>query len=70
MELARVVINATGCGLRRWTRRSGCAQSGTHLVFDAAAFGNPDCRTDGSDPGETNRFVSPCRSNWVASTSA
>ncbi|ORX03378.1 glycerol-3-phosphate dehydrogenase [Mycolicibacillus trivialis] len=55
---ARAVINATGVwageidpGLRLRPSR------GTHLVFDAAAFGNPTAALTVPIPGELNRFV-------------
>jgi glycerol-3-phosphate dehydrogenase len=55
---ARVVINATGVwageidqGLKLRPSR------GTHLVFDAAAFGNPTAALTVPIPGELNRFV-------------
>lgn len=55
---ARTVINATGVwaadidpGLRLRPSR------GTHLVFDAAAFGNPTAALTVPIPGELNRFV-------------
>lgn len=55
---ARAVINATGVwaadldpGLRLRPSR------GTHLVFDAAAFGNPIAALTVPIPGELNRFV-------------
>ncbi|EOM76735.1 glycerol-3-phosphate dehydrogenase/oxidase [Rhodococcus rhodnii] len=55
---ARAVINATGVwagglddGIRVRPSR------GTHLVFDAATFGNPTAALTVPIPGETNRFV-------------
>jgi Glycerol-3-phosphate dehydrogenase len=55
---ARAVINATGVwagqvdpGIRLRPSR------GTHLVFDAAAFGNPVAALTVPIPGELNRFV-------------
>ena len=55
---ARAVINATGVwageidpGLRLRPSR------GTHLVFDAAALGNPTAALTVPIPGELNRFV-------------
>lgn len=55
---ARAVINATGVwaadidpGLRLRPSR------GTHLVFDAAAFGHPTAALTVPIPGELNRFV-------------
>lgn len=55
---ARAVINATGVwagsvdpGLKLRPSR------GTHLVFDAAAFGNPTAALTIPIPGERNRFV-------------
>ena len=59
MELsARVVINATGV----WAAEVDPAiklrpSRGTHLVFDAAVFGNPTAALTVPIPGETNRFV-------------
>ena len=59
MELsARVVINATGV----WAAEVDPAiklrpSRGTHLVFDAAAFGYPTAALTVPIPGETNRFV-------------
>lgn len=55
---ARAVINATGV----WAAEVDPAirlrpSRGTHLVFDAAAFGNPTAALTIPIPGETNRFV-------------
>ncbi|OMC39851.1 glycerol-3-phosphate dehydrogenase [Mycobacterium sp. GA-1841] len=55
---ARVVINATGV----WAGDLDPALTlrpsrGTHLVFDAAAFGNPTAALTIPIPGELNRFV-------------
>lgn len=55
---ARVVINATGV----WAADVDPAiklrpSRGTHLVFDAATFGNPTAALTIPIPGETNRFV-------------
>ncbi|MGV0652583.1 glycerol-3-phosphate dehydrogenase/oxidase [Mycolicibacterium thermoresistibile] len=55
---ARAVINATGV----WAGQVDPAlrlrpSRGTHLVFDAAAFGNPVAALTIPIPGELNRFV-------------
>ena len=55
---ARTVINATGV----WAAEVDPAiklrpSRGTHLVFDAATFGNPTAALTIPIPGETNRFV-------------
>jgi len=55
---ARVVINATGV----WAGEVDSAiklrpSRGTHLVFDAASFGNPTAALTIPIPGEINRFV-------------
>jgi len=55
---ARAVINATGV----WAADLDPAlrlrpSRGTHLVFDAAAFGNPTAALTVPIPGELNRFV-------------
>ncbi|MGB3475436.1 MAG: glycerol-3-phosphate dehydrogenase/oxidase [Mycobacterium sp.] len=55
---ARAVINATGV----WAGDIDSAlrlrpSRGTHLVFDAAAFGNPTAALTVPIPGELNRFV-------------
>jgi glycerol-3-phosphate dehydrogenase len=55
---ARAVINATGV----WAGEVDPAlklrpSRGTHLVFDAASFGNPTAALTIPIPGETNRFV-------------
>jgi glycerol-3-phosphate dehydrogenase len=55
---ARVVINATGV----WAGEVDPAiklrpSRGTHLVFDAASFGNPTAALTIPIPGEINRFV-------------
>ncbi|MCX2930880.1 glycerol-3-phosphate dehydrogenase/oxidase [Mycobacterium sp. CVI_P3] len=55
---ARAVINATGV----WAGAVDPAirlrpSRGTHLVFDAAAFGNPTAALTIPIPGEINRFV-------------
>lgn len=55
---ARAVINATGV----WAADIDAAlrlrpSRGTHLVFDAAAFGNPTAALTVPIPGELNRFV-------------
>ncbi|MGV1086784.1 MAG: FAD-dependent oxidoreductase, partial [Mycobacterium sp.] len=54
----RAVINATGV----WAAEVDPAiklrpSRGTHLVFDAASFGNPTAALTIPIPGETNRFV-------------
>ncbi|BBX08624.1 glycerol-3-phosphate dehydrogenase/oxidase [Mycolicibacterium aichiense] len=55
---ARAVINATGV----WAGEVDTAiklrpSRGTHLVFDAASFGNPTAALTIPIPGEINRFV-------------
>lgn len=55
---ARAVVNATGV----WAGDVDPAirlrpSRGTHLVFDAATFGNPTAALTVPIPGETNRFV-------------
>ncbi|MCV7347213.1 glycerol-3-phosphate dehydrogenase/oxidase [Mycolicibacterium rhodesiae] len=55
---ARAVINATGV----WAGEVDAAiklrpSRGTHLVFDAATFGNPTAALTIPIPGEVNRFV-------------
>lgn len=55
---ARAVINATGV----WAGEVDAAiklrpSRGTHLVFDAASFGNPTAALTIPIPGEVNRFV-------------
>jgi glycerol-3-phosphate dehydrogenase len=55
---ARAVVNATGV----WAGAVDTAlrlrpSRGTHLVFDAAAFGNPAAALTIPIPGELNRFV-------------
>ncbi|WP_431236502.1 glycerol-3-phosphate dehydrogenase/oxidase [Mycolicibacterium aichiense] len=55
---ARAVINATGV----WAGEVDSAiklrpSRGTHLVFDAASFGNPTAALTIPIPGEVNRFV-------------
>jgi glycerol-3-phosphate dehydrogenase len=55
---ARAVINATGV----WAGEVDAAiklrpSRGTHLVFDAATFGNPTAALTIPIPGEINRFV-------------
>jgi glycerol-3-phosphate dehydrogenase len=55
---ARAVVNATGV----WAGEVDPAirlrpSRGTHLVFDAATFGNPAAALTVPIPGETNRFV-------------
>jgi glycerol-3-phosphate dehydrogenase len=55
---ARVVINATGVWAGDVDRSIRLRPSrGTHLVFDAAAFGNPTAALTVPIPGELNRFV-------------
>ena len=54
---ARVVINATGVWAGRSMPRSLRPSRGTHLVFDATAFGNPVAALTIPIPGEINRFV-------------
>lgn len=55
---ARVVINATGVWAAEVDPSIKLRPSrGTHLVFDAAAFGNPTAALTVPIPGETNRFV-------------
>jgi glycerol-3-phosphate dehydrogenase len=55
---ARAVVNATGV----WAGEIDASlrlrpSRGTHLVFDAAAFGNPTAALTIPIPGELNRFV-------------
>ncbi|MBJ7340540.1 glycerol-3-phosphate dehydrogenase/oxidase [Mycolicibacterium sp.] len=55
---ARAVINATGVWAGDVDPSITLRPSrGTHLVFDAAAFGNPTAALTVPIPGETNRFV-------------
>ena len=55
---ARAVINATGVWAAEVDSSITLRPSrGTHLVFDAAAFGNPTAALTIPIPGETNRFV-------------
>lgn len=55
---ARAVINATGVWAAEVDSSITLRPSrGTHLVFDAAAFGNPIAALTIPIPGETNRFV-------------
>lgn len=55
---ARVVINATGVWAGEIDTSIKLRPSrGTHLVFDAAAFGNPTAALTIPIPGELNRFV-------------
>ncbi len=55
---ARVVINATGVWAAEVDPSIRLRPSrGTHLVFDAASFGNPTAALTIPIPGETNRFV-------------
>jgi glycerol-3-phosphate dehydrogenase len=55
---ARAVINATGVWAGEIDRALRLRPSrGTHLVFDAAAFGNPTAALTIPIPGELNRFV-------------
>lgn len=55
---ARVVINATGVWAADVDPSIRLRPSrGTHLVFDAASFGNPTAALTIPIPGETNRFV-------------
>lgn len=55
---ARAVINATGVWAAEVDTSIKLRPSrGTHLVFDAAAFGNPTAALTIPIPGETNRFV-------------
>lgn len=69
MELsARVVINATGV----WAAEVDPAiklrpSRGTHLVFDAAVFGNPTAALTVPIPGRPTGSYSPCPSSWAAS---
>ena len=56
--VARVVINATGVWAAEVDPSIKLRPSrGTHLVFDAASFGNPTAALTVPIPGETNRFV-------------
>jgi glycerol-3-phosphate dehydrogenase len=55
---ARAVINATGVWAAEVDPSIKLRPSrGTHLVFDAASFGNPTAALTIPIPGETNRFV-------------
>lgn len=55
---ARAVVNATGVWAGDVDPSIRLRPSrGTHLVFDAAAFGNPTAALTVPIPGETNRFV-------------
>jgi glycerol-3-phosphate dehydrogenase len=55
---ARAVINATGVWAAEVDTSIKLRPSrGTHLVFDAASFGNPTAALTIPIPGETNRFV-------------
>lgn len=55
---ARAVINATGVWAADVDPSIKLRPSrGTHLVFDAAVFGNPTAALTVPIPGETNRFV-------------
>jgi len=55
---ARAVVNATGVWAGDVDSSIRLRPSrGTHLVFDAAAFGNPTAALTVPIPGETNRFV-------------
>ncbi|WP_059018361.1 glycerol-3-phosphate dehydrogenase/oxidase [Mycobacterium sp. M26] len=55
---ARVVINATGVWAGEVDSSITLRPSrGTHLVFDAASFGNPTAALTIPIPGEINRFV-------------
>ncbi|MGB1223141.1 MAG: glycerol-3-phosphate dehydrogenase/oxidase [Mycobacterium sp.] len=55
---ARAVVNATGVWAGELDGSIRLRPSrGTHLVFDAAAFGNPTAALTVPIPGEINRFV-------------
>ena len=55
---ARAVINATGVWAAEVDPSIRLRPSrGTHLVFDAASFGNPTAALTIPIPGETNRFI-------------
>lgn len=55
---ARLVVNATGVWAGEVDPSIKLRPSrGTHLVFDAASFGNPTAALTVPIPGETNRFV-------------
>lgn len=55
---ARAVVNAAGVWAGEVDSSIRLRPSrGTHLVFDAAAFGNPTAALTVPIPGETNRFV-------------
>ena len=55
---ARAVVNATGVWAGQVDTSLRLRPSrGTHLVFDAAAFGNPTAALTIPIPGEINRFV-------------
>ena len=54
----RAVINSTGVWAAEVDSSIRLRPSrGTHLVFDAAVFGNPTAALTVPIPGETNRFV-------------
>ena len=56
--IARAVVNATGVWAAEVDTSIKLRPSrGTHLVFDAATFGNPTAALTVPIPGETNRFV-------------
>ncbi len=66
---ARAVVNAAGVWAGQVDPSIRLRPSrGTHLVFDAQAFGNPIAALTIPIPGEFNRFVSPCPSSSAGST--
>ncbi len=64
---ARAVVNATGVWAGEVDPSIRLRPSrGTHLVFDAATFGNPDCGTDDSDPRrDSTGSSSRCPNSWA-----
>ena len=66
---ARVVINATGVWAAEVDPSIKLRPSrGTHLVFDAASFGNPTAALTVPIPGRPTGSCSRCPSSWGAST--
>lgn len=66
---ARAVVNATGVWAGQVDTSLRLRPSrGTHLVFDAAAFGNPTAALTIPIPGRSTGSCSPCPSSSDAST--